>query len=67
MLRLLSEFRQLNDAHGHQAGDQVLVELANMLTGFFRQDDLIVRWGGEEFAVFINNMPEQEAYLEFAS
>lgn len=58
----IDHFKQLNDAHGHQAGDQVLVELANMLTGFFRQDDLIVRWGGEEFAVFINNMPEQEAY-----
>lgn len=58
----IDHFKQLNDAHGHQAGDQVLVEFAHMLTGFFRQDDLIVRWGGEEFAVFINNMPEDEAY-----
>ncbi|WP_162173030.1 sensor domain-containing diguanylate cyclase [Thiomicrospira pelophila] len=58
----IDHFKQLNDAHGHQAGDQVLVEFAQMLTGFFRQDDLIVRWGGEEFAVFINNMPEDEAY-----
>lgn len=58
----IDHFKQLNDAHGHQAGDQVLIELAQMLTGFFRQDDLIVRWGGEEFAVFINNMSEQEAY-----
>ena len=58
----IDHFKHLNDAHGHQAGDQVLVELAKMLTSFFRQDDLIVRWGGEEFAVFINNMPESEAY-----
>lgn len=58
----IDHFKQLNDAHGHQAGDQVLVEFAQMLTGFFRQDDLIVRWGGEEFAVFIDNMPEDEAY-----
>ncbi|MBE0493272.1 MAG: diguanylate cyclase [Thiomicrospira sp.] len=58
----IDHFKQLNDAHGHQVGDEVLVEFAHMLTGFFRQDDLIVRWGGEEFAVFINNMPEAEAY-----
>lgn len=58
----IDHFKQLNDAHGHQAGDKVLVELAQMLTSFFRQDDLIVRWGGEEFAVFINNMTQDEAY-----
>lgn len=57
----IDHFKQLNDAHGHPAGDQVLVELAKMLTGFFRQDDLIVRWGGEEFAVFISDMPGPEA------
>ncbi len=58
----IDHFKHLNDAHGHQAGDQVLVELAQMMLNFFRQDDLIVRWGGEEFAVFINDMNEKDAY-----
>lgn len=58
----IDHFKQLNDAHGHQAGDRVLVELAQMMLNFFRQDDLIVRWGGEEFAVFITDMSEKDAY-----
>jgi diguanylate cyclase (GGDEF)-like protein len=55
----IDHFKVLNDTYGHQAGDEVLVELANMMRNFFRQDDLLVRWGGEEFAVFIKHIPPQ--------
>lgn len=57
----IDNFKHINDTYGHSKGDQVLIDLAHMLESFFRHDDLIVRWGGEEFAVFINGMEEPEA------
>ncbi len=44
-------FKQVNDHHGHQAGDQVLVEMAAILQANTRQFDVVGRWGGEEFLV----------------
>jgi len=55
----IDHFKVLNDNYGHQAGDKVLVELANMMRIFFRQNDVLVRWGGEEFAVFIKDIPNE--------
>lgn len=45
----VDHFKQINDAHGHDAGDQVLVRIAAMLRGQLRADDICARWGGEEF------------------
>jgi diguanylate cyclase (GGDEF)-like protein len=47
----LDSFKQINDAHGHDAGDRVLVALAGCLRGVFRADDIFGRWGGDEFVV----------------
>ncbi|MGY1457843.1 diguanylate cyclase [Luteimonas sp. A534] len=45
----IDDFKQVNDVHGHQAGDEVLVHFADRLRLLSRDDDLLVRWGGEEF------------------
>ena len=48
-------FKQINDTHGHVHGDETLTAIAEALTGSIRQGDVLARWGGEEFIVF---MPE---------
>ena len=44
-------FKRINDRYGHAAGDAVLVEAAQRLRHAVRDEDLVVRWGGEEFLV----------------
>jgi diguanylate cyclase (GGDEF)-like protein len=44
-------FKSVNDQHGHQVGDQVLIAMANVLRAGTRQVDVVGRWGGEEFLV----------------
>lgn len=48
----LDHFKQINDEYGHNCGDQVLVEVARRLCAGVRGDDLVCRWGGEEFLIF---------------
>jgi diguanylate cyclase (GGDEF)-like protein len=47
----LDHFKQVNDLHGHTAGDAVLVQIKSILEQVFRETDYLVRWGGEEFLV----------------
>jgi diguanylate cyclase (GGDEF)-like protein len=47
----VDRFKQVNDAHGHRAGDRVLQALARLLQQRLRKSDIVGRYGGEEFAV----------------
>lgn len=49
----LDNFKQVNDRHGHQQGDEVLIEFANLLTGSLRDSDHAFRFGGDEFCCLL--------------
>ncbi|MHA6193357.1 sensor domain-containing diguanylate cyclase [Pseudomonas wadenswilerensis] len=51
----LDHFKELNDTHGHLAGDEVLRQFARLLENSLRQADIVCRWGGEEFIVLLKD------------
>ena len=59
----IDHFKQINDRHGHAAGDRVLVDLANLLRGSLRTIDSLTRWGGEEFIILCPNTSLETAHL----
>ena len=58
----LNDFKQINDEHGHQAGDECLTRFATALTQCFRPNDAVVRYGGDEFLVVATGVSETAAY-----
>jgi diguanylate cyclase (GGDEF)-like protein len=57
----LDHFKQVNDRFGHLIGDTVLRRVAGLLSGFFRGEDIVARWGGEEFVIGMYAMPAEAA------
>ena len=57
----VDHFKKLNDKHGHQAGDQVLRDVAATLGTTVREMDLAARYGGEEFAIILPSTPLADA------
>ena len=61
----LDHFKQVNDTHGHPAGDRVLVAVARTVEQSLRESDVLARVGGEEFVVLLPNTNEEGA-VDFA-
>jgi diguanylate cyclase (GGDEF)-like protein len=57
----VDDFKAFNDAHGHQAGDRLLLEAAAAWNGQLRDVDILCRWGGDEFAVLLPACPRAQA------
>jgi diguanylate cyclase (GGDEF)-like protein len=56
----LDGFKRINDEHGHAAGDRVLEELARRLVGCVRDDDMVARYGGDEFVLLLKDVATVE-------
>lgn len=60
----LDGFKDINDHYGHDAGDQVLIELAQRYQSLLRREDTVARFGGDEFVVLVGNLKSsQEAEI----
>jgi two-component system cell cycle response regulator len=57
----IDHFKSVNDSHGHDAGDVVLREVAGRMLGSVRLEDMVGRWGGEEFLVVLPNTAAEGA------
>jgi diguanylate cyclase (GGDEF)-like protein len=55
-------FKKINDTYGHNKGDEVLKELAEILQKNLRETDIIGRWGGEEFLLILDDASLEDAY-----
>jgi diguanylate cyclase (GGDEF)-like protein len=56
----LDGFKPINDAHGHDAGDAVLVEIAKRMQSITRSEDIVARLGGDEFVALVSHLDVDE-------
>ena len=59
----LDHFKQVNDTHGHAVGDEVLEAIGKLLNASFREEDLVARFGGEEFIVLMDRCDAESAKI----
>ena len=62
----LDHFKQINDAFGHQVGDELLVNVARQLSSVLRENDLLARWGGDEFVILIPDLKDLSVMRELS-
>ena len=55
-------FKAINDQYGHLAGDKVIAAVADLIRGSVRQNDVLGRWGGEEFLILLKDCRSEPAY-----
>jgi diguanylate cyclase (GGDEF)-like protein len=59
----IDHFKDVNDEYGHDAGDRVLVQIAQRLNRVVRESDFLIRWGGEEFLVVCRSAERNDGAL----
>jgi len=52
----IDKFKYVNDTFGHENGDAVLIEIVNIIKKHIREEDKLIRWGGDEFIIVFNNL-----------
>ncbi len=57
----IDHFKKINDNYGHQAGDEILKEVAQIIRDLVRSTDVVARYGGEEFTVLLSHKGKQKA------
>lgn len=62
----LDKFKAANDAHGHEVGDRLLVEVAQRLTACVRASDTVARFGGDEFVILLDVVTNKETATPIA-
>jgi len=56
----LDRFKPVNDEYGHDAGDEVLIEIARRMESITRSEDVVARLGGDEFLIYISHLGEDK-------
>ncbi|EGM79013.1 diguanylate cyclase (GGDEF) domain-containing protein [Rheinheimera sp. A13L] len=62
----VDKFKHINDSHGHEMGDKVLLMVANRLQSFVREGDMVSRWGGDEFVCLLLEVKDKNDVLTLA-
>ncbi len=63
----LDRFKPINDTHGHRAGDALLIEVAHRLQACVRQNDLVARFGGDEFVTLVQDVHGSQDAVRIAA
>ncbi|MCR8850910.1 sensor domain-containing diguanylate cyclase [Rossellomorea sp. SC111] len=56
----IDDFKSINDNYGHQIGDEVIIEVSNLIKGIVSHHGFVARWGGEELAVYLPSLGRKE-------
>lgn len=59
----IDHFKRVNDTYGHDIGDKVLIDIANIISSTTRSGDIAARWGGEEFMITLQATDASQAYI----
>jgi diguanylate cyclase (GGDEF)-like protein len=59
----IDNFKKINDEYGHQVGDDIIIQVGNLLKNNIKSGDIAARWGGEELAVYLSKVDHEVGYI----